>query len=320
VRERLTAGQVLTRKTLQLVATIVTPDTILRWHRELIARKWDHADKQQSVGRLRVGPEIVTLTVRMAQEIPSWGYRRIQGALANVGFHVCDTTVANSLKTHDIEPSPQPQRRTSWRTFLNAHWDSIAAADFTTLEVWTRSGRVTFYVFVVMHLKTRRVEIAGVPPHPNGWMRQIGRNLTDCVDGFLRTTAQVIIDRDMKHLPFRQILKSTKTDVVILPPKSPNLNAHLERFIRSLKSECLDHENLFGEESLRRALEQFSAHFHRERNHQGLDNRSSMLVTDLAGQAENFSAESGSVACSGTTIGPLPDGKLTHTARPPLGR
>ncbi|MDA2927553.1 integrase core domain-containing protein [Acidobacteria bacterium AH-259-G07] len=267
-------GKVLTRKTLKQVATIVTPDTILRWHRELIARKWDHTDKRQSVGRPRVRPEIVTLTVRMAQENPSWGYDRIQGALANVGFHVSDTTVANILKAHGIEPAPQRQRRTSWRTFLNAHWDSIAAADFTTVEVWTRSGLVTFYVFVVMHLKTRRVEIAGVTPHPNAaWMRQIGRNLTDCVDGFLRTTGHLIIDRDTKHLPLREILKSTKIDVVILPPKSPNLNAHLERFIHSLKSECLDHVIFFGEDSLRRALEQFSAHFHRERNHQGLDNR-----------------------------------------------
>ena len=111
----------------------------LRWHRELIARKWDHSDKRQSVGRPRIRQQIVDLALRMARENPSWGYDRIQGALANVGFHISDTTVGNILKAHGIEPAPERKSRTAWRTFLAAHWDSIAAADFTTVEVWTRS-------------------------------------------------------------------------------------------------------------------------------------------------------------------------------------
>ncbi len=157
---------------------------------------------------------------------------------------------------------------------MKAHWDSIAAADFTTVEVWTREGLVTFYIFVVMRLESRRIEIAGMTPHPNSaWMKQVGRNLTDCNDGFLGDSSYLIIDRDTKHLPLCEILESTDTDVVTLPPKSPNLNSHLERFIRSLKSECLDRTILFGETSLRRALKQFSEHYHHERNHQGLDNR-----------------------------------------------
>ncbi len=267
-------GNVLGRKSLDKLAGIVRPDTLLRWHRELIARKWDRSDQRQSVGRPRIRQQIVDLTLRLARENPTWGYDRIQGTLANVGFYICDTTVGNILRAHGIEPAPDRERRTTWSTFLKAHWDSISAADFTTVEVWTRSGLVTFYILVVMHLKTRRIEIAGATPHPNSeWMQQVGRNLTDCVDGFFRLSTHVILDRDTKHLPLRQILESSDIELVVLPPKSPNLNAHLERFMRSLKSECLDRVIFFGEPSLRRALREFGEHFHHERNHQGLGNR-----------------------------------------------
>ena len=134
------------------------------------------------------------------------GAMTVSRVLANLGFHISNTTVGNILKAHSIEPAPERESRTAWRTFLAAHWDSIAAADFTTVEVWTRSGLVTFYVLVVMHLKTRRIEIAGATPHPNSeWMQQVGRNLTDCVDGFFRSSTHVILDRDTKHLPLRQI-------------------------------------------------------------------------------------------------------------------
>ena len=267
-------GKVLSRESLDKLARIVRPDTLLRWHRELIARKWDRSDQRQSVGRPRIRQQIVDLTLRLARENPTWGYDRIQGTLANVGFYICDTTVGNILRAHGIEPAPDRERRTTWSTFLKAHWDSISAADFTTVEVWTRSGLVTFYILVVMHLKTRRIEIAGATPHPNSeWMQQVGRNLTDCVDGFFRLSTHVILDRDTKHLPLRQILESSDIELVILPPNSPNLNAHLERFMRSLKSECLDRVIFFGEPSLRRALREFGEHFHHERNHQGLGNR-----------------------------------------------
>ena len=126
------------------LTTIVTPDTILRWLRELVAKKWDHSQQRKAVGRPRIRQVIVDLILRFAQENPTWGYDRIQGALANVGYPISDRTVGNILKAHGIEPAPDRQRQTTWATFLKAHWDVLAAIDFTTIEVWTKSGLITY--------------------------------------------------------------------------------------------------------------------------------------------------------------------------------
>ena len=139
------------RKALFELTTIVTPDTIHRWHRELVAKKFDSSDKRKP-GRPRIRQVIVDAIVRFARENPTWGYDRIQGALRNLNYHMADSTVANVLKAHGIEPAPNRQRTPAWSTFLKAHWNSIFAADFTTVEVWTRSGPVPFYVLAVMHL------------------------------------------------------------------------------------------------------------------------------------------------------------------------
>ena len=178
------------------------------------------------------------------------------------------------LKAHGIEPAPDRQRTPAWSTFLKAHWDTIFATDFTTVEVWTRNGLVTFYVLAVMHLKTRRVQIAGITPSPNAtWMKQVCRNLTDCEDGFLKDATHLIVDRDTSFIAMREFLEqNTDTEVVLLPPKSPNLNAYMERWFRSLKSECLSRIIFFGRQSLENAVGEYVKHYHRERNHQGLGN------------------------------------------------
>jgi putative transposase len=172
------------------------------------------------------------------------------------GFRIADSTVANVLKAHGIEPAPDRQRSQSRGTFLKAHWDSIFATDFTTVEVWTRSGLVTFYVLAVMHLKTRRVQIAGITPSLNVvWMTQVCRSLTDCEDGFLKAASHLIVDRDTSFLVMREYLsQNTDTRTVLLPPKSPNLNAFMERWFRSLKSESFDGMIFFGKRSLERAV------------------------------------------------------------------
>jgi putative transposase len=211
----------------------------------------------------------------MAQENPRWGYTRIQGALQNLGHRVGRTTISNIFKKNGIDPAPERGKRTTWSHFLKAHWNVLAAADFFTVEVWAPRGLVTFYVFFVIELATRRIEIAGITPNPSEpWMMQIGRNLTDPIDGSLAYKRFLILDRDSKFsLAFRTLVKNSGVEVVRLPYRSPNLNAYAERFVRSIKDECLNRMIFFGERSLRRATREYAAHYHRERNHQGIDNR-----------------------------------------------
>ncbi len=148
-------GKAIGRRELSEVASLVTPDTILRWHRQLIAQKWTY--KRRSPGRPRVMDLIADLVVRMARENRGWGYTRIQGALQNVGHRVGRTTIGNILEKNGIDPAPDRGKRTTWSQFLKAHWNVLAAADFFTVEVWGPRGLVTFYVFFVIELATRRI-------------------------------------------------------------------------------------------------------------------------------------------------------------------
>jgi transposase InsO family protein len=257
----------LGRAALREIATIATPDTLLRWHRQLIARKWTYVRKP---GRRSVLLEIRRLVVRMAEENPTWGYTRIQGALKNVGHCVGRSTIRRILKAAGLPPVPQ--RPTSWRTFLAAHWGAIAGADFFTTEVWTWHGLVTYYTVFVIDLASRRVHVLGSTPHPETmFMQQVVRTLTmaDAV-GMPQT---LICDRDRKWSPEVQCrLRETGIRVVLSPPRAPNANAHAERFVRSIKEECLGRLIPLGERHFRRAVAEYVDHYHRERNHQGLGN------------------------------------------------
>ena len=196
-RRRLAAkAKGLGRKLLREVATIVTPETLLRWHQRLIAQKYDGSGKR-GVGRPRTTAEIEQLVVQMAEENRDWGYRRIQGALSNLGHKLARSTIANILARHGIEPAPERSRKTTWKEFLTQHWELIVAADFFTVEVWTPKGLQRFIVLFFIELSTRRVEIAGISAVANGlWMSQIARNLTDSVDGLLTGKRYLIHDRD----------------------------------------------------------------------------------------------------------------------------
>jgi transposase InsO family protein len=286
-------GKVLGRKTLAAVATLVTPDTLLRWHRTLVANKWTYSDRRHKTpGRPPVSTEIRELVVRLAGDNPSWGYDRIQGALANLGHTISDTSVGNILKENGIEPAPVRKRRTTWKTFLRAHWDVLGAIDFTTIEVWSCRGLVTWYLLFVMDLATRRVHFAGCTPNPDErWIKQLARNLTAADEGFLVGKRYLLMDRDTKFsAAFRGILRDAGTKPVRLPPRSPNLNAQLERFWRSLREECLDRMIFFGEDMLRRAVYSYVGHYHGERNHQGLANR-------LIEPGEEVGRTTGAVQC-----------------------
>jgi putative transposase len=270
-RRRLAAkGQRLGRRVLAQVATLVTPDTILRWHRQLIARKWTFEPKR--LGRPGIMQEISSLILRMATENPAWGYSRIQGALKNLDHRVARSTIAKVLKDNGIQPAPG--RPSSWRTFLRAHWGEIAGADFFTTEVWTPHGLVTYYTLFVIDLRSRRIHVAGSTPNPDAaFMAQAARRLTDAVDGFLMGHRVLICDRDSKWTEgFQRVVQGAGVRIVLTPVQAPNANAHAERFVRSIRAECLDRLILFGERRLLRALDEFAAHYHGERNHQGLGN------------------------------------------------
>ena len=268
------------RKGLFEIDTLVTPDTLLRWHRQLIARKCDGSEKRRP-GRPRTAIEIEKLIVRMARENPRWGYTRIRGALYNLGHEIGRNTIKRILLDYGFDPARK--RGMSWKTFLKAHWGAIAATDFFSVEVITQSGLVRYFVLFVIDLKTRRVEIAGIIQQPEKeWMSQIARNLTDAEDGFLNGSRYLIHDRDpLFTKSFRETLGSSGVETVKLPARSPNLNAHAERFVRSVKSECLAQIIPIGERHLRHAVSEYMEHYHVERNHQGIGNE---LIDDQRGR------------------------------------
>jgi len=266
----------LGRKRLQDVATLVTPDTLLRWYRRLIAQKFDGSMQRRPLGRPRVIEEIEQLVVQMAEENATWGYRRIQEALANLGHRIDAITVRNILRRHHMELAPQRRKAgMSWAQFLKLHWDVLAATDFFTVEGATWHGLVTYYVLVVMELATCRVQIASITPHPTAaFMQQCTRQLTDPCEGFLLGKRYLMRDRDTKFtLAFDGLLKASGVEPILLPPRSPNLNAHCERFVRSIKEEALAQMVMLGERALYYAIHQYLTHYHTERNHQGLANQ-----------------------------------------------
>ncbi len=275
--ERRTLAEVakrLGKKALEEVASIVRPETIFGWHRRLVAKKFDGSKNRQYPGRPPIDAEIEELVVHLSTENRSWGYDRIAGAMANLGYRVSDQTVGNILKRHGIPPAPAREKTTTWKEFIRSHMDVLAATDFFTAEVWTKSGLVTYYVLFFMHLATRRVHIAGITPYPDGqWMTQVARNVTMADVGFLSPTRFLIHDRDSKFCAsFQLTIEAVGIKTVKLPARSPNLNSFAERWVKSAKDECLSKLILFGERSLRLALKEYVTHHHHERNHQGKDN------------------------------------------------
>jgi putative transposase len=232
-------AKALGRKLLSQLDTLVTPDTLMRWHRQLVAQKWNYVHRR-SVSRPRIKDEIAALILRMAEDNPGWGYTRILGALHNLGHRVSRGTVANVLEENGIDPAPLRGDRTKWSTLLKAHWKTLVASDFFSVEVWRLSGLTTYYILFFIQLSTRTVKIAGITNHPDtAWMMQMGRNLTDSETGMLVGKRTLIIDRDTKYSEaFRRLLEQSGTAIIRLPPRSPNLNAYAERFVGSIKSEC----------------------------------------------------------------------------------
>jgi putative transposase len=181
---------------------------MLAWHRKLGATKYDGSHQRKLPGRPKVDPELEALVIRMAQENRSWSYDRIVGALANLGYTVSDQTVGNILKRHGLAPAPERKTTTTWNECIRTHLDVLVATDFFTAEVWTLGGLVTYYVLFFTHLGSRKIEVAGMTPHPHeAWMVQVARNVTMNEWGCLSPGQYLIHDRDGKYCPaFQQII------------------------------------------------------------------------------------------------------------------
>ncbi len=250
-RRRLAAkGKLLGRKLLQEYAGLVTPDTILGWYRNLIAKKYD-GSARRGPGRPSKPVETAALVVRLARENPAWGYTRLRDVMRGLGHEIGRTTVAAILADHGIEPAPARGRKTSWKTFLKVHWEVLAAMDFFTVEVVTPGGLVRYSVLFVMELRTRSVHIAGITAEPNGvWMRNMARHLTDGFDGFLLGKRYLILDRDpLFTRGFRDILRGSGVEPLRLPAKSPNLKGYT--------SHCTSSVGFDGTAGKRRRSESF---------------------------------------------------------------
>ena len=263
----------------------------------LVKEKWTF-DSGNRQGRPPLDSATEELIIKLLKENPSWGSDRVVGALKNLGIKVSDTTIGNVRKRHGISPAPEREKKPNWSKFLSAHWDGLLAADFFTTEVLCRSGLVTYYTLFVIELKSRLVHICGSTPNPNGeWMQQIARNLTDYEFGFATGKSHLIIDRDTKYTDkFKTLLDDSGVEIVLCPPRAPRCNAYAERFVKSIKFECLNELILLGRRHLEVSIEKYTKFYNEFRNHQGVGNE---LLT-----AREF-AEDGPIECQSELGGTL---------------
>ena len=243
---------------------LVTPQTLLRWHRELVARKW--TSRRRSPGRRPLDTAVRDLVLRLGRENPSWGCVRIQGELRKLGVKVGATTIRSILRRSGFGPAPRRQGP-SWSEFLRVQARGVLACDFFTVEtVWLR----TLYVLFFVEHGSRRVHLAGVTANPDSaWMRQQARNLA--IEERLASVRFLLHDRDAKFSgPFDEFIRSEGVRVIKTPVRAPQANAVAERWVRTVRNECLDHLLVFGRRHLEQILRGYVAHFNAERPHRSL--------------------------------------------------
>ncbi len=267
-------GKRLTPAERRACCQIVRPETILAWLRKLAAQKYD-GSKNRKPGRPRKAVDIRRLVLKLASDNPGWGYTKIRDALRGLKIEIGRTTVADVLAEAGLDPAPERRRHRTWKQFLRSHAETLYACDFFAVEVLSLFGTVRTLVFFVMHVKSRAVRVAGVRVAPDGaWMKQVARNLLDPADGFLREARYLIHDRDPLFTEaWTALLRTAGVTCIPIPAQSPNCNAYAERFVRTVRSECLNHFVIFGERHLRLLLREFIEHYRSERYHQGLGGR-----------------------------------------------
>jgi hypothetical protein len=263
----------LSRALLERCTELFTPDTILRWYHDLIAHKYDGSKNRMSPGRPPLSQEIIDLVIRLKEDNPRWGYQKITDQVVYLGYAISKSAVKTILIENGYDPEPNLSVRSTWHEFLRSHWEVLAACDFFTIELWVKRKLVRCTLFFVIELATRKVFFAPIQLQPDGaYMKQVARILTDMEDGFLKGKRYLIHDRDPLYTAegFHDILKQSGIKPVVLPARSPDLNCFAERFIKSIKSECLGHLILSSVKQLDYVLCQYQEYYHHERIHQSL--------------------------------------------------
>ncbi|WP_439658211.1 integrase core domain-containing protein [Lentzea sp. HUAS TT2] len=247
---------------------LVSPGTVLRWHRRLVAKKWTYPNR---VGRPQVGEIVVALIELMARENTGWGYRRIQGELLKLGHRTAASTVRRVLKRLRIPPSPTRDTDTSWRRFLRAQAVSMLACDFFHVDCVVTLKRVC--VFFVMEVGTRYVHILGTTTNPDGpWTTQQARNFLMELDGRASEFRFLVRDRAGQFTAsFDSVLEDAGIDVVKIPPRCPRANCYAERFVGTVRRELTDRLLIINERHLKSALNRYVAHYNHRRPHRARD-------------------------------------------------
>jgi hypothetical protein len=267
-------AKALDKHVLSGVATLFSPDTLLRWYRDRVARKYDGtANRNPKGGRPAVSQEIIELILWFKRDNKGWGSRKIHGYLKYLGYKVSRSAVQSILISYGYDPDPERKYNTTWNEFIRSHMDVICATDFFSVELVTPRGLVRYFVMFVIELSTRRVHIAGITNQPTAvWTKQMARNLTNYEDGFLQGKRYFIHDRDpVFNQEFQDIIESAGIECIKTPAQSPNLNAFAERFVLSVKSECLNKLILTNPKQLEYVLEQYRQYYHAERIHCGIN-------------------------------------------------